>query len=111
MSTESPLACDLTAIPADERERHQSVAERLFAAVQAASELPDGYELQLAADMYPTVAEFVSRERLCCPFFRFVLELEPDGGPLSLRLTGREDVKQLLQTEFSGLLGQMGTAN
>ena len=39
-------------------------------------------------------------ERLCCPFVRFRLEMEEDGGPLYLSLTGRDGVKEFLRGEL-----------
>jgi hypothetical protein len=50
--------------------------------------------------MIVKAAEFMALERLCCPFLNFVLEIEPDQGPLWLKLTGPEGVKQVLQTEL-----------
>jgi len=50
-------------------------------------------------------AEFISLERLCCPFLRFSLEVEPEGGPIWLRLTGREGVKAFIREEVGELLG------
>ncbi|HEY9710052.1 MAG TPA: hypothetical protein V6D48_17730, partial [Oculatellaceae cyanobacterium] len=44
------------------------------------------------------IAKFIENERLCCPFFRFGLDVEPNSGPLWLRLTGGEGVKEILQT-------------
>ena len=44
------------------------------------------------------IAKFIENERLCCPFFNFGLEVEPNSGPLWLRLTGGEGVKEILQT-------------
>jgi len=40
-----------------------------------------------------SLAHFVEPERQCCSFYHFVLEIEPGGGPLWLRLTGGEEVK------------------
>lgn len=97
-----PLACDLTAIEAVQRERHQSNTKQLLAAVQAAQELPDGYAFRFPAesDIIIKAADFIKLERLCCPFFNFVLEVEPDNGPLWLKLTGPAGVKQFLQAEL-----------
>ena len=44
------------------------------------------------------IAKFIENERLCCPFFKFGLELGPENGPLWLRLSGGEGVKEILQT-------------
>jgi hypothetical protein len=98
----APLACDLTAMTAEQRERRQVLAQRVHAAVQETRDLPDGYAFRFAADpaLCLTAAEFMTLERLCCPFFAFALELEGEGGPLWLRITGREGVKQFLRAEL-----------
>jgi hypothetical protein len=101
---ETPLACDLTAINADEREHYISLTRRMLASVEELRELPDGYGMRLSPDLLLTAAEYIYRERLCCPFFHFSLELEPDGGALWLRMTGREGVKELLDAELHGLI-------
>jgi len=63
-------------------------------------ETPDGFALRFPADEYEAVAKFVARERLCCPFLRFTLEVAPDGGPLWLRLGGPEGVAEFLRAEL-----------
>ncbi len=45
-------------------------------------------------------AEFITRERLCCPFFRFELALEPGSEALALRLTGPEGVREFIRQEM-----------
>lgn len=102
---ESPLACDLTAISRGEREHHISLTRGMLASVQELRELPDGYGMRLPPNMLLTAAEYISRERLCCPFFNFNLEIEPDGGALWLRMTGRAGVKEFIQVEFHDLIG------
>lgn len=96
---EQPLACDLTVIPADVREEHVIGAPQLFAAAQAVHELADGYAIRFANEVgrFMTIAKFVENERLCCPFFHFRLEIEPNRGPIWLRLTGAEGVKEMLR--------------
>ena len=100
--TEIPIACDLTAIPAEHREHHSAIAEQLFVAVLEIRELPDGYAFRLPEEprMLLKAAEFVSLERLCCPFFGFALEIEPEGGPLWLKLTGGAEVKEFIAGTF-----------
>jgi hypothetical protein len=98
---EIPIACDLTAIPADEREAHETLAEQLFSeAVPERHELADGFAFRFRADQYPLLVAFIGNERLCCPFFRFVLEVTPGRGPIWLRITGGEGVKEFIQSEF-----------
>ena len=97
-----PLACDLTAIPAEEREAHERLARQLFfETAPVREELPDGYAFLFQADQYPLVAAFIANERLCCPFFRFTLEVPPAQGALWLRVTGDEGVKEFVDAEFS----------
>lgn len=69
-----PLACDLTAIGATQREHHQSNTEQLLAAVQVTQELPEGYAFRFSAEpnLIIEIAEFIKLERLCCPFFNVV---------------------------------------
>jgi hypothetical protein len=63
-------------------------------------ELADGYALRLPAEngMILSVAEFITLERMCCPFFSFELEVGRDEGALWLKLTGREGVKEFLKS-------------
>jgi len=94
------LACDLTAIPADVREDHVITAPQLFALAQEVVELNNGFSIRFAneAGRFMAIAKFIENERLCCPFFSFGLEVEPNSGPLWLRLTGGDGVKEILQT-------------
>ncbi|MEP6896842.1 MAG: hypothetical protein ABI986_14655 [Chloroflexota bacterium] len=93
------LACDLTAIPASEREEHIVTAPQLIQTAQEVRELPDGYALRFLNEpgKFLALAKYIENERLCCPFFNFGLDLEPNGGALWLRLTGAEGVKELLK--------------
>ena len=108
MKNYSALACDLSAFSDSEREAHIADSQHLFAQVRSVRELPMGLALQLPndSDTLVNAARFMADERRCCPFFHFTLELEPEGGPLWLALTGREGVKQFLQTEFAELMSK-----
>src|SRR5262245_17195197 len=98
---EIPIACDLTAIPAGEREAHETLAKQLFfEAVRERHELANGYAFEFRADEYRQLTDFIANERLCCPFFQFTLEVAPARGPIWLRITGGEGVKAFVQSEF-----------
>ncbi|HEX7333736.1 MAG TPA: hypothetical protein VF290_19700 [Pyrinomonadaceae bacterium] len=105
--SQSPIACDMSALSLDQRERHIATSRQLFSNVQAIHELSSGYEFRLADDLSAIVsaAEFISVEKLCCPFLHFALEVNAESGPVFLRLTGREGVKDFIREEISGLLG------
>lgn len=99
MTDPSPIACDPTAIDEAERTTHREVSNALFEEVTALRELSDGYALRLPAetDVIQNAAGFVSRERLCCPFFQFSLEVSSERGPVWLAMTGREGVKAYIE--------------
>jgi hypothetical protein len=104
--TESPFACDMTAIEASQRGQHLATIDELFRAVEEIRELPNGYAFRLPdeADVLIKAANFIALERLCCPFFGFTLEAEPEIGSLWLSLTGRDGVKPFVVAEIVGHL-------
>jgi hypothetical protein len=110
LSTEktSPFACDMDALAPEERPQHLAVISRLFGLVQNIHELPNGYAFLLAdgPDVPSVAGEFISRERLCCPFFGFSLDVEPEGGSVKLHMTGREGVKPFIQAEIGEFLSK-----
>ena len=106
---ESPFACDMTAIAPDQRGAHMATIEKLFRSVQSMRELPDGYAFELPneSNVLLTLAQFVDLERLCCPFFGFAIDVEREGGPIFLSLTGREGVKPFIMAEIGEHLPTM----
>jgi hypothetical protein len=97
----APFACDMTAIPAEQRGAHHALIRRLMSeAVEQIRELPDGLAFRFPADEYDAVTTFVARERLCCPFLRFTVDVTPEGGPLELRLTGPDGVTPFIRAEL-----------
>lgn len=107
MTAEIPLACNPFALKPAARARHAEVTAWLLAAAPRIEELPEGYALSLPAsdDALLRAAEFMARERLCCPFITFSLHVSQDAARLSL--TGAGGVKQLIQAE---ILAQEGGA-
>jgi len=99
---ESPFACNVGGISAERRPRYVALARKLISSKQEVRELSDGYEFRLPADeaTIKEVAEFISFERQCCPFFDLELAIEREGGPLWLRFKGREGVKEFIRIEF-----------
>jgi hypothetical protein len=99
---ESPLACDRLALTPEQRKRHfDELGPALRSLKTKVRELPDGFEFRFPSDMktYQLVAEWAAGERVCCPFFEIDLRSEPEGGPLWLRLTGRDGVKEFIHAE------------
>jgi hypothetical protein len=109
----SPFACVMDAIEPDKREQHISTAKQLFRSIKEFRELPNGYAFHLPdePDMLLKIAEFISLERLCCPFLGFTLEVEPERGAVWLKLTGREGVKPFLRAEIAEFTGDLVAIN
>jgi hypothetical protein len=103
---ESPFACVMSAIDADKREPHIANAKQLFNLVEEIRELDNGFAFRFAnsPDLLTKLAEFIALERLCCPFFGFVVEVEPEGGAIWFKLTGREGVKPFIKMEVGELV-------
>ena len=76
----------------------------LLRCAEAHDELPQGHRLRFypTDDILASIAQTIDAERQCCRFLRFSITVEPDGGPISLELTGppgtREFVSALLDS-------------
>jgi len=103
----SPLACDMSAIAPDQREEHLATSRDLFSRLVSVRELTNGYAFELGdgPDVIVKAAQFISLEKLCCPFLQFAVEVEAEAGPIWLRLIGREGVKEFVREEINGILG------
>jgi hypothetical protein len=94
--------CDLAAMNTEQRARYRDVTQQMRAATPIIEELADGYMLRFGVDssLCLIVAEFMTLERLCCPFLDLTLEVAREGGPMQLKLTGSEGVKPFLRAEL-----------
>ena len=86
----------------EEGERHQRLREELHEDVQGIQELPDGYAFSFPGEtsLFLRIAEWITLESQCCPFFKITLEMAPERRQIWLRLTGGEVVKQFLELEL-----------
>jgi hypothetical protein len=99
---ESAFACDTSALTPEQRKRHfDELGPALRALRKGVRELSDGYEFQFPSDQktYEMLTEWAHQESLCCPFFDINVRLEREGGPLWLRLTGREGTKDFIKVD------------
>jgi len=97
---EIPIACLL---PKDElTQRREQVHREVFSGITTTQELADGYELVFPSDAawLTRLTEFVSYERVCCPFLTFELLMDPNQAPLRLRIRGSEEIKTFLESEL-----------
>jgi hypothetical protein len=101
--TETPgFFCNMGALTSADRERHKQLLLKLEGARIEIQELPDGYSFRLRSESVSLaeVAEWISYESKCCPFFDFEILLERDNGPLWLKLRGKEGIKPFIRAEF-----------
>lgn len=102
----SRFACDMSALSPAQRAQHVRLARSVFGAVGSIESAPDAYRFILAADvgLLPVLAEFITLERLCCPFFDFTVEVPSGDGSLVLQVGGPAGVQPFVRAEFSALL-------
>jgi hypothetical protein len=102
LTTESKFYCNTTALNPVERARHKLLTDKLVAQRTRVVETEKGYEFQYSPSIVSLaeLAEWVSDESKCCPFFGFHIDLENVGTLLCLRLTGELGVKQFVRSEF-----------
>jgi len=100
--SKSHFFCNLAAMNAEQRARYRDVTQKIRATTPVIEELVDGYALRFDMDssLCLVVAEFMTLERLCCPFLDLTLEVAREGGPMHLKLTGSEGVKSFLRAEL-----------
>jgi hypothetical protein len=86
-----------------QRELHIQSTKQLFEAVQDVQEVRNGYQFVFTneTELISKIAEFVSNERLCCPFLKFSLDVSSDSEPISLSLSGPEGTQEFLRAEFA----------
>src|ERR1051325_6246783 len=98
----TPLVCNMNVFTAGERENHIRTTTQLFQSVQNIQEVENGFEfIFLNSETLTRIAEFITNERVCCPFLKFTLTTNPDPQPVSLILSGPEGTQEFLRAEFS----------
>lgn len=99
-----PVACDLTRFNSNQNKKHETLLGELLSRIQSSRELPNGFEFNLLSDSgwYVKLAEWVTLERLCCPFLSFEQGFNQAG--IWLRLTGDENAKRFLEMMLDGVI-------
>jgi hypothetical protein len=96
------FACNMKALSPAERARHGDNTHRLKTAVVETQEAERGLRFRFSDERMDlmALAEWVRLERRCCPFFTFNIEVEGDGGPTWLTLSGPSGVKDFIRLEI-----------
>jgi hypothetical protein len=103
----SPFYCNIKTLSVAERLHKKQIGEKMAASRVEVNELPNGYAIRYRPGGVSLVelADWVESERRCCPFFDLAIETEREGGPVWLKITGREGVQQFIREEVKSLKG------
>ena len=101
MTDSTTLACRPADLDAAQTLRYQELRKALKASTVERRELPEGYGMRFVPEpvVFVQLVEWITLERVCCPFLAFGLEWSASG--LWLKLTGGPDVKELLRAQLS----------
>jgi hypothetical protein len=94
-----PIACTLSAADLSRR-------RELFAGVRATCRRveTDEHGVRLTFDaaegILSRLADLIDMERVCCRFLDFRLEVAPDGGPVTLTMSGPPGTAAFLHDEL-----------
>ena len=106
MNSDTPLACNMDVFTSAQRESHIQTTTQLVQAIQSIQEMENGYEFTFPneTEFISRIAEFISNERLCCPFLKFTLNVLSNSEPVSLSLIGPIGTQEFLRAEFGGAI-------
>jgi hypothetical protein len=101
-SNRTAFVCNLGVMNPDERVQYVALSRKLMSAGEERRELGDGFAFRLAAQKISLleIAQWMTFERRCCPFFNLQIEAEPNDGPVWLRMTGGAGVKEFILSEI-----------
>ena len=96
--TQLPVACSLDgrALAARQSDLRASV----LAEAAKVERLADGYRWQFSApgDVLARIGAVIDAERQCCRFLRFQVAADPDGGAITVDVTGPPGTAAFLES-------------
>jgi hypothetical protein len=103
MGTYHVLACNIGAIGEADLPSYKILCTRLQNAITDRRELSDGYALRFDGELFSLMdaAQWVSLERLCCPFLMFQLQTIGSDHDYWLTLQGPSEAKAIVGEAFS----------
>ena len=106
MNATTPLVCNMNVFTPAQRDSHLQMTMELIQAVESVQGVENGYEFRFPNEneLIARIAEFISNERLCCPFLKFSLRVVSNNEPVSLSLTGPMGTPEFLRAEFGGAI-------
>ena len=97
---DTPIACDLTVFSNSERIKHLVLAKSLLGKARQVIEHKDGFTFvfEQSPRLEVKIADWVNKEKRCCPFFSFELSRANTPPSLNLRVSGPNGAKEILRT-------------
>jgi hypothetical protein len=79
------------------------VLPRFAARASKHEETADGcvFTFEPSSDTLKMLAAVIDAERQCCRWLRFAVTVEPDGGPITLALSGPDGAREFLSALFA----------
>jgi len=98
MPNDLPIACSL-----DGRafaDRQAELRASILAEADAVERLPGGYRWRFrgGADWFARLGPVIDAERHCCRFLRLAILADPDGGAVTVDLTGPPGTADFLES-------------
>jgi hypothetical protein len=95
-----PVVCSLD--PGALNARREGLVSELLRRARTREHLANGLRVSFATtdDTFGLIMRTVELERRCCRFLRFQITVEPDGGPVSVELTGPAGTREFLSSLF-----------
>lgn len=95
--TSEPIACTLTS--AELQREAADLLPGLIATAEATDWLPNGLRLTFTAEagLLARIAAVIERERGCCRFFAFRLDIAAGSGTVILEVTGLPGTRGVLE--------------
>ena len=93
-----PIACTLSEEAL--KERKSTTLEQLFGQAKEVQQLPAGYRFRFEASdqVLMSIMEMITKERKCCTFLDFRLDISAAEGPVWLSLEGPEGTREFIES-------------
>jgi hypothetical protein len=108
-ATDLPIACNMKALTAEQRNQLGRLGERVISAITSSRELNDGYAFRVdpAKASLMDVAQWLDVWRRCCPFYEFQIDYHGADGDVWLSVKGRPGVKEYIPTDSPRLAAKL----
>lgn len=92
------LVCKLTS--EEQMKRSEELRATVFKKYEKINETADAVELIYSDSKKnaPMLVEFITTERVCCPFFTFDLKFLPNSDKVSLTIGGSPKIKEMIKS-------------